>query len=105
VRSGGPFDRWDLEIAAGPLGAARLRTVVEEHGRGYQLVRHRISPRVPRALPFAVVALGVNAAAAAHAAAWLAAGALSAAAAGLAVAAVAECGIAMAGALRALETS
>jgi hypothetical protein len=105
VRSGGPFDRWDLEIAAGALGAARLRTVVEEHGRGQQLVRHRISPRVPRALPFAVAALGMTAAAAAHAAAWLAAAALAATAVGLGVATVAECGIAVAGALRALEAS
>ncbi len=34
VRSGGPFDRWDLDLRAGPLGGVRIRTAVEEHGVG-----------------------------------------------------------------------
>ncbi len=46
VRSGGPFDRWDLHLRTGPLGAARLLTTVEEHGSGRQLTRARVSPRV-----------------------------------------------------------
>jgi GT2 family glycosyltransferase len=46
VRSGGPFDRWDLELRAGPLGGVKLRTAVEEHGSGRQLLRVRIWPRV-----------------------------------------------------------
>jgi O-antigen biosynthesis protein len=45
VRSGGPFDRWDLELRAGPLGGVKIRTAVEEHGLGRQLVRARIWPR------------------------------------------------------------
>jgi O-antigen biosynthesis protein len=45
VRSGGPFDRWDLDLRAGPLGTVRIRTAVEEHGSGRQLVRARILPR------------------------------------------------------------
>jgi GT2 family glycosyltransferase len=45
VRSGGPFDRWDLDLRAGALGGVRLRTVVEEHGHGRQLLRVRIWPR------------------------------------------------------------
>ena len=45
VRSGGPFDRWDLDLRAGPLGGVKLRTVVEEHGSGNQLLRARIWPR------------------------------------------------------------
>ncbi len=45
VRSGGPFDRWDLEVRAAPLGGVRLRLAVEEHGRGRQLVRARVWPR------------------------------------------------------------
>jgi len=45
VRSGGPFDRWDLELRTGPLGAARIRVVVEEHGQGRQLLRARTWPR------------------------------------------------------------
>ena len=46
VRSGGPFDRWDLDLRAGPLGGVKMRTVVEEHGSGNQLLRLRIWPRV-----------------------------------------------------------
>jgi len=45
VRRGGDFDNWDLEIRSGLLGSARLRTVVEEHGQGKQLVRWRVSPK------------------------------------------------------------
>ncbi|HXS48213.1 MAG TPA: hypothetical protein VN756_12225, partial [Solirubrobacterales bacterium] len=45
VRSGGPFDRWDLELGAGPLGGVKIRTAVEEHGSGKQLLRARIWPR------------------------------------------------------------
>ena len=44
VRSGGPFDRWDLDLRAGPLGGVRIRTAVEEHGSGRQLMRARIWP-------------------------------------------------------------
>jgi hypothetical protein len=45
VRSGGPFDRWDLDLRAGPLGGVRIRTAVEEHGSGRQLLRAKIWPR------------------------------------------------------------
>jgi GT2 family glycosyltransferase len=45
VRSGGPFDRWDLDLRAGSLGGVRIRTAVEEHGSGRQLMRARILPR------------------------------------------------------------
>jgi hypothetical protein len=44
VRSGGPFDRWDLDLRAGPLGGVKIRTAVEEHGSGKQLMRARIWP-------------------------------------------------------------
>jgi GT2 family glycosyltransferase len=44
VRSGGPFDRWDLDLRTGPLGAVKIRVAVEEHGAGRQLLRVRISP-------------------------------------------------------------
>jgi len=46
VRSGGPFDRWDLDLRAGPLGGVKIRTVVEEHGGGRQLMQAKIWPRV-----------------------------------------------------------
>jgi GT2 family glycosyltransferase len=48
VISGGDYDRWDLEVRGGPLGAARLRAAVEEHGAGRQLARFRVWPRFSR---------------------------------------------------------
>jgi GT2 family glycosyltransferase len=45
VRSGGPFDRWDLDLRAGALGGVKIRTVVEEHSHGRQLLRVKIWPR------------------------------------------------------------
>jgi hypothetical protein len=49
VRSGGPFDRWDLDLRAGVLGGVKIRTAVEEHGDGRQLLRARIWPRATAA--------------------------------------------------------
>jgi hypothetical protein len=42
---GGRYDRWDLEVRGGWLGAARTLGTVEEHGRGRQLVRLKLWPR------------------------------------------------------------
>jgi O-antigen biosynthesis protein len=51
VLRGGGYDRWDLEVRGGLLGAARLLMAVEEHGGGAQLVRVRWWPRcLPRGL-------------------------------------------------------
>ncbi len=51
VRSGGDWDRWDLHIRGGLLGASRLIMAIEEHGSGRQLVRFRFWPRLaPSAL-------------------------------------------------------
>ena len=49
VRSGGPFDRWDLDLRAGTLGGVKIRTAVEEHGDGKQLLRARVWPRTTTA--------------------------------------------------------
>jgi hypothetical protein len=57
VRSGGPFDRWDLDLRAGLLGGVRIRSAVEEHGSGRQLMRARIVPHASSLS--AVVALGL----------------------------------------------
>jgi GT2 family glycosyltransferase len=46
VRRGGDWDCWDLEVACGALGAARLVVAVEDHGAGSQLVRARWWPIV-----------------------------------------------------------
>jgi GT2 family glycosyltransferase len=45
VRRGGDYDRWDLEVSGGALGAARVLMAVEDHGAGAQLVRVRWWPR------------------------------------------------------------
>jgi O-antigen biosynthesis protein len=100
---GGDFDDWDLEIRGGLLCAARLRSAVEEHGAGRQLVRFRIAPRIS---PFAVVLVplfALLACGAAMASAWVAAGALGACAVALIARVASECGSAIGSALAALE--
>lgn len=42
---GGDFDHWDLEVAGGLAGFARMLMAIEEHGGGRQLVRYRIEPQ------------------------------------------------------------
>ena len=59
VRRGGHTDRWDIQVRVGPLGSARLRAAVEEHGQGRQLVRYRVWPRWSRALLPAVLLLAL----------------------------------------------
>ncbi len=56
VRSGGNWDRWDLQVRGGVLGKARLRLGLEEHGAGKQLVRVRSWPHAGKAA-LAVIAL------------------------------------------------
>jgi glycosyltransferase involved in cell wall biosynthesis len=41
---GGAYDRWDLEIRGGLLGAARAFALVEEHGSGCQLLKFKTWP-------------------------------------------------------------
>jgi GT2 family glycosyltransferase len=57
VRSGGPFDRWDLDLRASVLGGVKIRAAVEEHGGGRQLLRVRIWPRTTAAGPIASLVL------------------------------------------------
>jgi len=61
VRSGGPFDRWDLDLRAGVFGGVKIRTVVEEHGSGRQLMRARIWPRASAGGVATTVALTLGA--------------------------------------------
>jgi glycosyltransferase involved in cell wall biosynthesis len=73
VCPGGDFDRWDLEVRFGVLGAVRVLMATEEHGAGSQLLRFRIQPWVPPAW-VALVALGLaGVAGAAASQAWVAA--------------------------------
>jgi GT2 family glycosyltransferase len=55
VRSGGPFDRWDLDLRAGALGGVKIRTAVEEHGNGRQLLRARVWPRTTTTIRLVVL--------------------------------------------------
>lgn len=103
VRAGGPCDRWDLEVRGGALGAARLRTALEDHGGGRQLLRCRTWPRIPPFLLPAVGVLGAAGTLAAAQAAWIAGALLVTLAVVLATAAACECAIATASALRALR--
>ena len=92
VRSGGDFDRWDLEAWVGTLGAARLLVAIEEHGSGRQLVRLRAWPRGrPGWLAFGV-GLALLAAGAAATGAVVAAALLAAAALGVIVRVALDCG-------------
>jgi O-antigen biosynthesis protein len=46
---GNAYAHFDLEVSAGAFGSARLLVAVEEHGRGRQLVRCRVWPRISAA--------------------------------------------------------
>jgi hypothetical protein len=81
VLLGGAYDRWDLEVRSGTLGAARLLMCAEDHGSGHQYIRFRFWPRWPAvsaAAALLFVALSVGAA---LGQAWIACAALAAAAA------------------------
>ncbi len=58
VERGGNYDRWDLEVRTGALGAVRVLMGVEEHGQGRQLCRFRFQPRWGS---FALLGSGVSA--------------------------------------------
>ena len=45
VLRGGAYDRWDLEVRGGFVGATRTQMVIEEHGAGQQYIRFRFWPR------------------------------------------------------------
>jgi glycosyltransferase involved in cell wall biosynthesis len=45
VKSGGDYDRWDLEVREGRFGGCRLLLATQSYGTGRQLLRYRIIPR------------------------------------------------------------
>jgi O-antigen biosynthesis protein len=102
VRSGGDWDRWDLQVRGGLVGGARLRLAIEEHGAGRQLVRVRTWPRVERgalALWVLLVALAGLAAASGGSAATIA---LTTVAVAYGARVLYECGLASAAVRQAL---
>jgi hypothetical protein len=96
---GGDYDRWDLQLRGGLLGAARVRLTIEEHGSGKQMVRYRAWPNFPTGgtLLAALCAAGAVVAGVTHG--WTACAVLGVLAIGLAARAILECGAAM-GAVR-----
>jgi GT2 family glycosyltransferase len=87
---GGECDRWDHEVRGGCLASARLRSMVEEHGAGRQLIRFRVRPRVHAGALAAIATLALLAAVAASEGAGTSAAVLAAVAAGLGARAVIE---------------
>jgi GT2 family glycosyltransferase len=71
VFSGGDYERWDLHVRGGSLGAARMRMGVEEHGSGRQLLRFRVWPKWSRVGIALVVVFAALAVGATREAAWL----------------------------------
>ena len=105
IMPGGPYDRWDLELASGAIGSVRLLISVEEHGAGRQLLRCRVSPYVARSGIWTALVFFGLAGLAGLANRWLAAGVLSVLLAALVVLAAWECSSAAASALAVLERS
>ena len=99
---GGDFDRWDLEVRGGLLGAARLRMAIEEHGEGTQLVRFAVWPRLRPRSVVASLLCGLLAIMAGADAAWVAAGVFGLMSVALVLRAVFECAGAVASVLHAL---
>jgi GT2 family glycosyltransferase len=58
-RHGGGFDRWDVEVRGGIFGGARMRSAIEEHGGGRQLVRFRVWPRATHFADLALLSSGI----------------------------------------------
>lgn len=104
VRRGGEWDRWDLEVRGGGLGAVRLIVAIEDHGSGNQLVRFRRWPRIAPAAATAIVVLSLLASGAALDGAAGAAVALAAAALTVLLHAGRQCGLAAAAQERVLGT-
>ncbi|PYQ06445.1 MAG: glycosyl transferase, partial [Acidobacteria bacterium] len=103
VHHGGDWDRWDLEVAGGRVGAVRLILAVEDHGAGRQLVRWRWWPSAsPVVLAFALVLAELSLVAGLDGARFVA-GILGAAAGWLVFRVVRQCGAAAAAVQRAVR--
>jgi GT2 family glycosyltransferase len=105
VLRGGDYDRCDLEVRGGMLGAARMCLALEDHDGGRQLVRFRTWPRCSPTgltLPLLFAALSTGAA---LDRAWVACAILSATALPLALLTLQECAAATATLIRALRAA
>jgi O-antigen biosynthesis protein len=59
VDIGGAFDRWDLHIRGGLLGAVRTLIAVEDHAPGRQLIRCQFRPRASLTVSVVAAVFGV----------------------------------------------
>jgi ABC-type multidrug transport system fused ATPase/permease subunit/GT2 family glycosyltransferase len=105
VTRGGTFDRWDLQVRGGGLGAARVRLAVEEHGQGRQQLLYLIRPLFSRGAVAGTAAVAALATAAALGGATAAAAVLAAAFAVLILAMAGEAVAAWSSALTAIDGS
>jgi GT2 family glycosyltransferase len=103
MRRGGPWDRWDLEVQGGALGAARLILAVEDHAGGNQLIRTRCWPSVGFGAWALLVGLIFLAAGAAADGAFLVTALLGGAAAWLVARTARQCGLAVAAIERGIQ--
>jgi hypothetical protein len=103
VRRGGDYDRWDLEVRRGMLGAVRLRAANEDYPAGKQQVRFRIWPVCPPGVPLLTGLFVALCLWAALDRAWVACALLGGVAVLVALRALGECAGASAAALGALR--
>jgi len=102
TRRGGDYERWDLEVRGGLLGAARLLAAAEDHAGGAQLVRFRWWPQWSYMAVALALLLTVLSGAAMLTQAWTAAAVLGAVTVLLVLRALFECAGASASISRAL---
>jgi GT2 family glycosyltransferase len=105
VVHGGEYDRWDLEVQGGLLGAARMLMAVEDHGAGTQFVRFRSWPRFSRVAVVLTLVFALLSAEAVEDEAWSAAAILGTITVLLTLRTLYECAGAAAVILRALKSA
>jgi GT2 family glycosyltransferase len=105
VVHGGEYDRWDLEVQGGLLGAARMLMAVEDHGAGTQFVRFCSWPRFSRVAVVLTLVFALLSAMAVEDQAWSAAAILGTITVLLTLRTLYECAGAAAVILRALKSA
>jgi len=103
VLRGGDYDRWDLEVQGGLLGAARILMAVEDHGAGSQFVRFHSWPLCSPGAVTLTFLLGALSTGAVIDHAWTASAILGTGAAFLALRTLQECAGATTAILRVLK--
>jgi hypothetical protein len=103
VLRGGDYDRWDLEVRGGILGATRFLMAVEDHGGGTQFIRYFSWPICSAGVVVLTLLCTALAVGAAMDHAWTAAAILGCAVGFLTLRTFQECAGSMASVLRTLQ--